>query len=51
MKCIKRSDGSTYPIRVKDSVASDKVRSGEYVYCPKSKWKDALRPKSEVLDK
>lgn len=42
MKCIKSKSGKTIE-RVKDEVASAKVKTGMWNYCPKSEWKKATR--------
>ncbi len=48
MKCIKPTEqgleNGAKLSRVKDERAAELVESGDYVYCPKSEWKEAGRP-------
>lgn len=46
MKCIKPNPQKNLgdPIRVTNKQAATLVKSGDFVYCPKSEWKAATRP-------
>ena len=41
MKCIKNTDGEIR--RVRDDQAADQVKSGNWMYVPKSEWKDSRK--------
>ncbi len=45
MKCIKNTDGEIR--RVRDDHAATQVKSGDWMYIPKSEWKEATRPSKE----
>jgi len=45
MKTIKKLDEI---IRVKDDEAFEKVKSGGFVFCKKSEWKEKVRDKAKV---
>jgi hypothetical protein len=44
MKCIRELNTGKIT-RVKDADASTKVKTGRFAYCPKSDWKEQVRPK------
>ena len=45
MKCIKSESGEVK--RVKESVASLRVKTGDWSYCPKAEWKEQKRKEKE----
>lgn len=47
MKCIMSKSGKTIE-RVKDEVAHQKVKSGNWSYCNKELWKQRIRNKSTM---
>jgi hypothetical protein len=52
MKTIKKvSTDTTEYRRLSDNIAGDKVRSGDWQYCPKSEWKINVRDYSKERNK
>lgn len=47
MKCVKNVISEEVR-RVKNDIALEMVRSENFLYCPRSEWKLANRPKSEI---